>query len=71
MCVALMIVKHCIEQQKTVEGVGQLLGAVTDGRASLLFLKLGEFFPGSVIRILMVSTETEPLAESPRLLGVI
>lgn len=27
MCVALMIVKHCTEQQKTVEGVGQLLGA--------------------------------------------
>ena len=47
------------------------LGAVTDGRASLLFLKLGEFFPGSVIRILMVSREMEPLVESPRLLGVI
>ena len=58
---------------KTVEGVGQLLGAVTDGRASLLFLKLGEFFPGSVIRILMVlvSWEMEPLAQSPGLLGVI
>ena len=43
-------------------------GAVTDGRASLLFLKLGEFFPGSVIRILMVlvsrdgATSTEPPA---------
>lgn len=47
--------------------------AATDGRASLLFLKLGEFFPGSVIRILMVlvSREMEPLARSPWLLGVI
>ena len=59
-CVALMIVKplHWTTEKQWGGGAGGRGPAGTDGRANPLFLKLGEFFPWTVIRILMMLTVT-------------
>ena len=60
-CVALMIVKPLhwtTEKQQRGGGAGAGGRRRTDGRANPLFLKLGEFFPWTVIRILMMLTVT-------------
>ena len=54
-CVALMIVKELqwtTEKQKGEAMMGDGVGQSTDGRATLLFFKLGEFFPWCMIRII-------------------